>query len=1051
MATAPLSEVERLQSEIETLQDENRASIERLTALENELARKDEIIHENTEQKDKLLLDIKEKKKEIDQLQARLQEDQDQKRSLMERLSALKNELDITINENARLNTEKDKLSEQVYQLQNQLEQAEEEAFNAKGDKQKLKGHLEEIQVKCREAESELRNFQSRIKEADANIEESEENYHMTMAELKGKTELVIQLERECKQIKLESSSRQANLNQALLHTKHVCIQLEARNEELEAHERMLIEEKEALESRCMELSSRLEGPCQLCRKREHAATVTIIPSNSKDDEDLDSIPRSYSTPVTPFKTLPEETEVDRLNDELLKKKQEHDCLFENLQMVSKKNTTLKKELKESEKALYELQSVCDSLKDELEVAYREPRHTLDSSISGKNPKQIQQEAESLMKELSGIQMRHDELLAKNSSLKVEKIDNERSLEDAHRKLDRLMEELRSYRESSSSSDEEPRCDQHMETIAACKSALDKSKKERDWLREANTELEKLAATLKEENEALGTQNTQLRLTISDNEADKTAIVQLESELEAKGEEIVTLQSKVAVVSKEKSEVLKEDEELKKALRESQSQNHDLNNSLAKLKAQNKRDQELVTIQQKEIETERAKATHINQELAASKRDLELAKNCIKRLQHDIESNAKCHDDVENQLLKSHNKLSQLQMRLGELEGLNYELKSTLESMKTQETSLVSKSNRSKMKIEELNEKLKATEEVLEEKERELNLVIKSREQLKIDNNKLLEQLDQLSQALMASNNEKDLLRGQIEQYDTELEVARASHELDFKEKEAKIADLNSAIEDLDSENESLNTQVILLKEEISACEERLSTVRLDAENKSRIIEDFEENEKELKMELQEMTAVKENLFSRSERQESDLLNLTEQMKHKSEELRQANREITRLKVELKELQQSHSNELEHSVGQYYKLKEENDHIDCENRHLQFQLSQAARSLEDLEDWKRGVVERSEELERKLEERERKIEELKRKIEELKNDKARLQRELKETRQRHMQHKRDYKLAEDIIKKRKQLEDIIYEPDTPTSERIGEGVQQYNISSTSGE
>lgn len=126
MATAPPV------SEIERLQDDNRVLIERLTGLENELARKDKIIHENTEQKDKLSLDVKENKKEVDQLQARLQEFEDENKALMERHSDLKKELDSTINENARLNTKKDELSEQVYQLQNQLEQAEEEAFNAK-------------------------------------------------------------------------------------------------------------------------------------------------------------------------------------------------------------------------------------------------------------------------------------------------------------------------------------------------------------------------------------------------------------------------------------------------------------------------------------------------------------------------------------------------------------------------------------------------------------------------------------------------------------------------------------------------------------------------------------------------------------------------------------------------------------------------------------------------------------------------------------------------------------------------------------------------------
>lgn len=865
------------------------------------------------------------------------------------------------------------------------------------------------------------------------------------MAELQRKTELVAQLEQQ-------SSSYQASLKQDLLYAQHDCNQFEARNEELEANERMLIEEKEALELRYRELSSRLKGPCELCKKREHATVTITIPPNSKDDEDLDSIPRSHSTPVTPFKTLPEETEVDRLHEELLKMKKENECLLENLEMVSTEKMSLKKDLKESEQALHKLQSVCDSLKEELEVTYRESQHTLDSTTSGKNSKQIQKEAESLSKELSGIQMRHNELLAKNSSLKVEKIDNERSLEDAHRKLDRLMEELHGYQESSSSSDEEPQCDQHMETIAACKSALDKSKKERDWLREWGTEQEKLAARLKEENEALGTQNTQLRLNISDNKAHKTAIIQLESELEAKAEEIGTLGSKVAAMLVEKSEILKEDEELKKSLRDSQSQNHDLRNSLAKLKAQNKRDQELVTAQQKEIETERAKATDINQELAASKRDLAHAKNCIKRLQHNIESNAKCHEELLKSKENLENKLLQFQMRLDEREGLNCELESTLKTMKTQEVSLVSKSKRSEMKIEELSRKCKTLEELFEENESELNGAIESRKLLKIENFNLKEQLDQLSQALMAANNEKCKLLGQIEQYDDDLQVARVSYEQDSKKLKSENEDLKSYVEDLNSENESLKTQLAYLEEEISAREEKLSTARLDAENNSRIIEDFEENEKELEMKLQEITAVKENLFLRSERQESDLLKLTEQMKLKSEDLRQAKREIEHLKMEFNNLQQSHSNELEHSTGQFYKVKEENDHLDYENKHLQSQLLQAARNIEELENWKRGVVEGIEELNRKLEERERNIEEQKKKIEELRNDKTKLQRGLKETRQRHLQQKRDYKHAEEFIKKRKQLEDIICKPEVPTGERIkGESVQQYSISSTSGE
>ena len=225
---------------------------------------------------------------------------------------------------------------------------------------------------------------------------------------------------------------------------KQVCSQLEARNEELEEQERMLLNNIETLEKRCMELSGCLEGPCQFCKKLEHTSHAKA----HQQKEDIDDLPRSLSTPVTPFKSLPEQTEIDKLKEELFKQNKEYECLFANYQMVSEKSATHKKESKEKEKSLTELQGVCDTLKEEneaLQLAYKECQRALDAtrdqsrdSVIGptKKPKKIQEESESLMRE--ELQTSKKELkLAKNviKRFKHKIEDNAKSHDDLESKL----------------------------------------------------------------------------------------------------------------------------------------------------------------------------------------------------------------------------------------------------------------------------------------------------------------------------------------------------------------------------------------------------------------------------------------------------------------------------------------------------------------------------------------------------------------------------------------------------------------------------------------
>lgn len=894
------------------------------------------------------------------------------------------------------------------------------------------------------------------------------------MAELEEKTATIIQLERECQQITLESSSRQAQLNQSLLHMKQVCSQLEARNEELEEQERMLLNNIETLDKRCMELSGRLEGPCQFCKKLEHTSHAKA----HQQKEDVDDLPRSLSTPVTPFKSLPEQTEINKLNEELFKLKEKYECLFANYQMVSEKSATRKKESKEAEKSLTELQGVCDTLKEEneaLQLAYKECQRALDAtrdqsrdSVIGptKKPKKIQEESESLMRELSDIQVRHDELLAKKSelqnqlqaaqdsvthlrsqvsSLKVEKIDNERSLEDARKKLDELMDELHSYQESNNGDE----CEQHMHTIAACKSAIEKFKKEKDGLRERVTELEKLMAKAEEEKHTLSAQNSHLLHSISDYETNRKAVQELKLASAVTAKEMETLQTKLSATLCEKEEVLRENTGLKKKLEETQTQFQELKNSYSKLKSQNKKEQEKAVDLCKELDAERNERTSIEEELQTNKKELTLAKNVIKRFKHEIEDNAKSHDDLESKLL-------QCRMRIDELEVLNFELESLLADMKNHETLLESKGVKYKEKIEELERKLRAMEEVLYKKECELNDVIISRDLVSKENTSLLEQLDQLSQALMCANSESESLQGQLKHYDGEMQAIVSQ----ISDLEAVHLSCGPAKEKLENEIERLKCQVSSLKEEVAIGREELSSAKLEAKKKTQAGKDLEETVRELEIKLKTERQRNEEFSSLSERQETQLLELTEHGKTKSEQLRQAEKENTRLKSELQENRQAYSNDMERSETRYYKLKEEYDQLRLEKRDLSSKALQLSTDLQKvvrdksrLETENINLKQENEALQKEKEALQKEVDILKTKVNEAKYNLKHIKKKYEK------EHNYEMRYTE-TVKQYKSLRDeamtVLSQPDTPTSDRQeqdgeGEGIQQYKITSTSAE
>ena len=235
-------------------------------------------------------------------------------------------------------------------------------------------------------------------------------------------------------------------------------------------------------------------------------------------------------------------------------------------------------------------------------------------------------------------------------------------------------------------------------------------------------------------------------------------------------------------------------------------------------------------------------------------------------------------------------------------------------------------------------------EEVLYKKECELNDVIISRDLVSKENTSLLEQLDQLSQALMGANSESESLRGQLKHYDGEMQAIVSQ----MSDLEAVHLSCRLAKEKLENEIERRKCQVSSLKEEVAIGREELSSVKLEAKKKTRAGKDLEETVRELEIKLKTERQRNEEFSSLSERQETQLLELTEHGKTKSEQLRQAEKENTRLKSELQENRQAYSNDVERSETRYYKLKEESDRLRLENRDLSSKVLQLSTDLQKL-------------------------------------------------------------------------------------------------------
>jgi chromosome segregation ATPase len=896
---------------MEQLEEENRVLEERIVGLEDELARRDQLLKETTELKNKLHSDVKDGQKRIKE-------------------------------------------------LMRQLENAEDAEYHAKGlaDEIRTTSQHKEIQFKEEQELLQLRlkELQGKININNTKYEDLEEKYYIVVAELQDKSSLFNTLEKDHERSVSEASSRLANLNQTLLQTKQLLGQLDAQNDELKEQELMLLKENEILEKRCTDLALKLESPCQFCKSIQQQVL------SKKQDV---GIPQSISTPVTPFKPLPEQTEVARLQEENTKLKEKYDCLFVNYQMVSDKSAQLKKTMKGSEKSLTELEAACDSLRIEKEEtierfektkqilqAYQEKESVLKSKHD-----QLKSDSEILMKELSEIQLKNDELLTKNdslqsdletthntvsnlksqiSTLKQEKLENQESLNEARSHLDELMEEISSYKQSSAGSFQSSL--QESEIIASYKRKLADVEKEKEELKIGIDKSQSMLAVMEEEKTGLLATIKKLQETEQNFEIQKQQSLEIKQASLSAVEEIVNLQGKLTSLNEKTEEAVEENEILTSKLNKHHSQIAELETSLAKHREDSKFKEETISELQKALESYQSKEVDMMEELSSTRQTVESLTKQFKQIKKELKEAGRTNSCLEREMV-------QCRMRIDELESEKFELESYLKEKSNQEYVNESINVEMDSKVKELSLKLSATEAVLYEKESLLNEVTISRDLLEKENTAMIRQLDHLSLSLMHRNAEADDLKSQVNRYEQETsEIAAQVSELEVIHMDC--SGVRSRLElELDQVKEELaNAQDCLAVRKVELSSALLENKRFDDTRMN-----LEKKIKELERKIDSLVKKNEELSTQVERKEEQLLELTSHIKNKSELLRTADKENVRLRNENQETQMKYSNQLETNEAKYYNLKEQHDALLAEKREDFLTMSQLKANIDELE------------------------------------------------------------------------------------------------------
>ena len=596
-------------------------------------------------------------------------------------------------------------------------------------------------------------------------------------------------------------------------------------------------------------LKSQEQGLLERCQSLEQQLAKAAAAHGADDSPDgttgapqqpLTPRHRPYSChhPATPVRPIPGETELESLQIENSKLKKELQCLQTNHQLTSQKLATVKKDKKEIEQSLVELQSEFDRILSEkanTQKKLEETRATLCNKLSSmstgqEREEELEQEVEGLKSELTEVITHNDELQGrlraeeerlvsseelsrklqeKSKSLKEWKARAESEFAALNARLQELEQEVASYHKCQASHFSQQR--QESEAIACYKQKLERVRGECRELEERLHDADQALDKEQSERAILEKNSKTLKRQLAVVESAQRKLQEERGQSSSLSREMEELKSRLDAITEENVLLREECDRLEAEQKQNMEQIEALARSGQEHCQRADSQEEVVRCLQEQIgrrESELDSAAESRREREAQCVSLTVQ---IEELQVELTNvqSAKHHYELE---------VGELVQKLEELEQQNFELSNKLSDAHNETALMVATRDGNSTKLDELRQKFRDVQALLLEKETQLSELKYSHKLLQSENVNMVSQVSALSEMVAARN--------------------------------AKIESLQTEVMCYESSTRDIMSQIVALEEEHGTCARQKQALQEKIDRTSSFARNAERQERELEGEI---------------------------------------------------------------------------------------------------------------------------------------------------------------------------------------------------------
>ena len=637
------------------------------------------------------------------------------------------------------------------------------------------------------------------------------------------------------------------------MQSKQACAQLSEENEQFKSKEFELIRKLELTEKKLSDMSTELA----LCKE-------SVPPPPTYPTTPLRR--GSHPTLITPAKPIPEVTLVDSLQADNAKLKRDLECVQTNLQLTSQKSQQLKKEKKEMEESLHELQMLFDKMAAEnenLKMKYDEIQTNLANKrgTDNENSTKIQtmtktvatleEDLDKFQKQNIGLQEKLQQELSRCLEFQdvIERMDRQAKMIKEEKsslqvKLDDTLAQLMKFEEQNTLL----RCTTHSTSDVNTKigglkemytSQLDCLKQEKNDIEQNLEVAAKCIDEAQDKISFLTESKESLEFKVSALEARNVALVRENKALVASStNEVGDLKLKYVELSEQSDDnnalVLKLEADVQKL----ESKIHDLEKTKSKLSHEASRNWTLANKCQQALESQETANFELDERRKQKEHECTKLENELAQVTIDLTAAVSkitiLEDEKENALKK-----------LKDMEQSNFELSTKLDGIEFETESAKLSSCEAQEKLSDLEDKLELVKGKKLEKDAQLASLKFTNEVLENENSTLLSQVTSLSEMVTSRNEKIESLQAQLTRYDSEMtEIAKTIEELETehgscaKEKqllESKIESLKNDLQEAIDFKKEAEIKILSLKldvKQMQDCNNGLEVINTELRDK---------------------------------------------------------------------------------------------------------------------------------------------------------------------------------------------------------------------------